>query len=167
MGAVDPLTGKAISDLSPMELLAHLRGLDATSIRGLAQRSDPVSTGRRTDQHAGDWFGPNSSVEPGSGGRGPSGELVPDSLEWHDVSSSNVRRIAYQVDFQRLYVEFHSGALYAYEGFEESRWEDFLASDSKGLFVFHVLRNEGTDSNTYAYRQIRAGYRKKSVQAWG
>lgn len=176
--AIDRLTGKHLADLTPFELLAHLRDLPGRGTPDLdraIRETEPRDLNRRADS-GGDWHGPNYGYSPdlegrpgreGPGGRGPGDELILDHLEWHDVSSSNVRRIAYLVDFHRLFVEFHSGAIYAYEGFEPSRWDDFLASDSKGMFVFYILRNNGSDSNTYAYRQIRAGYRAKTVRAAG
>lgn len=161
MGVTDHLTGKPIAELTPLELLEHLRCLPGRTeldraIRDTSPFANPTQSG--TSPGYGDWWGPTRE-QGGGNGRGPNNVPFPvdhDSLDWQYVTSSNVRRIAYQADFHRLFIEFHSGAIYSYENFEPSRWEDFLASDSKGMFVYYIIRGGGHD-NAYAYDQLRAG----------
>lgn len=74
-------------------------------------------------------------------------------LNWIPVDSSNVSRIAYAEDFRRLFIQFKSGATYAYEDVPKGVWEGFLAAPSKGQYVFYVIRRKGTDSQ-YAYSRI-------------
>jgi hypothetical protein len=75
----------------------------------------------------------------------PRGDGVPEELVWHHVDSSNVDTIAYDVERRQLYVRFLNGGLYRYDDFPPTRWADFLASNSKGLFVWHVIRGNGSD----------------------
>lgn len=61
-------------------------------------------------------------------------------LEWHDVSSTNVRRIAYSEPDERLYVEFLDGEIYYYPDRKPGEWQSFLNAPSKGTWVHDVLR---------------------------
>lgn len=74
-----------------------------------------------------------------------------DQLEWHPVSSSNVREIAYQPDLAYLWVRFKSGGVYLYEQVPPGIWHGFLAVPSKGQYVWAILRNKGKDDR-YPYR---------------
>jgi hypothetical protein len=47
-------------------------------------------------------------------------------IEWHDVDSTNIKRIAWIADDQLLIVEFRSGGIYAYEQFNEAKWNLML-----------------------------------------
>jgi hypothetical protein len=58
------------------------------------------------------------------------------------VSSSNVSAIGYDADTQRLYVSFNIGSGGYYEGPDESVYQSFLASESKGRFVAHRLKGQ-------------------------
>lgn len=83
---------------------------------------------------------------------------VPSHVQMIAVESSNVARIGYEKDFYRLWVEFKdkkTGGVrtYRYDDFEPSMWKAFLDADSKGKFVYYMLRNHGTDS-IYAYDRV-------------
>jgi len=64
------------------------------------------------------------------------------------VSSSNVAAVGYQEADQALFVEFHSGALYRYEGVPRDVYDAFVAASSKGRFVWQRLRDR------YSYRRV-------------
>lgn len=51
------------------------------------------------------------------------------------VKSSNVAEIGYDEGRQELFVRFHSGALYRYDGVPLSVWVDFKAAESLGVFL--------------------------------
>ena len=73
-----------------------------------------------------------------------------ESLDWTDVSSSNVGAVAYAPDFARLFVRFLNGSLYAYEAVSPETHAAFLAAPSKGRWVWDVLRAGG-----YAYTLVK------------
>lgn len=76
-----------------------------------------------------------------------------DSLEWVSVKSSTVKRIAYSASFSRLFVDFKSGGMYAYDGVPKAIYDAFLVAPSKGQFVYYTIRAKGTDSY-YAVRKV-------------
>lgn len=61
-------------------------------------------------------------------------------LPWHDVSSSNVRRVAHQRGI--CYVEFLNGGVYAYDGVSAEVYAELLAAPSTGAFVARRLRGQ-------------------------
>lgn len=65
--------------------------------------------------------------------RSPGGEYLPD-LDWHPVTSSNVKEAAYVPDAQELHVLLNGG-LYIYEGVPEGVLEDLLSADSPGAYL--------------------------------
>jgi len=100
------------------------------------------------------------------GGRasGPSvREAAIGSLDWISVSSTNVDAYAYAADFRRLYVSFLNGSVYSYEDVGPDVWEAFQAADSKGRFVWDVLRGAHGErpvpmdriDNEYVYTRLR------------
>lgn len=64
------------------------------------------------------------------------------AVEWQEVSSSNVQRVAYDEDAGELLVEFKNGAVYAYSGQSESAYQDIITSPSPGAYVARWLRNQ-------------------------
>ena len=55
------------------------------------------------------------------------------------VTSSNIARIGYDPDKQRLRVEFHDGALWEYEQVDQALYQGLMAADSKnGYFRAHI-----------------------------
>ena len=61
-------------------------------------------------------------------------------VAWAAVSSSSVRRAGYDSTFRRFYVQFVSGATYVYDDVPNEVYLDFLASRSKGKFIYDVIR---------------------------
>jgi len=62
-------------------------------------------------------------------------------LDWYDVYSSNVARIAYDGDNMALFVEFNNGYIYEYDEVPPDVWDQFIAAPSKGKFVHTNLKN--------------------------
>ncbi len=64
----------------------------------------------------------------------------PAELYWIPVSSSNVNAISWNegADF-KLWVRFHSGAVYKYD-VDEDVYDEMFSASSQGRFVWHVLR---------------------------
>ncbi len=60
------------------------------------------------------------------------------NIEWHLVESSNVNALGWEDSF--LYVRFHSGSAYVYEGVPESLFQGMLSAPSKGKFLHHVIK---------------------------
>ncbi len=83
---------------------------------------------------------------------GMSGVLL---SQWADlpavpVSSTNVASGSYADDFQRMFVEFLNGSIYAYEDVPPAVWQSFQNAASKGKWVNQVLKAGG-----YGYRKVR------------
>ncbi len=55
------------------------------------------------------------------------------SLQWKDVDSSFVARVAYDNEGHNLYVDLDHGS-YIYNGVPEAVYERFLEASSKGRF---------------------------------
>lgn len=78
--------------------------------------------------------------------RGPTPEShFENEANWTRVSSSNVDSIAFYADVREggrpeLRVRFLNGSEYRYWGISFGQWLDFLASGSKGRWVWRVLR---------------------------
>lgn len=77
-----------------------------------------------------------------------------DSLPQIPVKSSNVDAIAYAQDFERLFVKFKNGTVYAYENVPVDIYRAFLVAPSKGQYVYYLLRGKGADG-PYPYKRIR------------
>lgn len=54
--------------------------------------------------------------------------------EWRDLSSSNLRRCAYDIETETLQIQFHSGKVYSYEGVPASVYNGLLEAGSAGQF---------------------------------
>lgn len=60
---------------------------------------------------------------------------------WKKVSSSNVKRIRHiGSPVNQLYVQFHNGATYVYDGVDADTYYRMWRAASKGRFVWRVLR---------------------------
>jgi KTSC domain len=64
-------------------------------------------------------------------------------MEMIPVASSNVLAIGYDQKNKLLRVEFHNGHLYEYSAVPVAVFDAFLESNSKGSFVWQVLRAQG------------------------
>jgi hypothetical protein len=85
--------------------------------------------------------------------RGPVLPAQAATLNWIPAVSTNVAEYAYDYEGLRLFIRFKSGALYAYEDVPQTVWDGLLSAGSKGQYVFHTIRDRGTDSR-FAYRRI-------------
>ena len=56
------------------------------------------------------------------------------------VDSSNLRSVGYDAATKTLEVEFRSGAVYQYSGVDEETFNRFMASPSKGKFLYRSVR---------------------------
>jgi len=64
--------------------------------------------------------------------------------------------VAYNHDWQQLYLRFRSGDVYGYRGVTAEQYEELLAADSKGTYVrAHIL-------NQYPYQRIHSAVRTAS-----
>ena len=57
------------------------------------------------------------------------------------VSSSNIRSIGYDSDSMTLEVEFNSGAVYQYQGVQQSEYDAFMNAGSKGTYFNANIKN--------------------------
>lgn len=65
-------------------------------------------------------------------------------LDWRsDWSSSNVAAAAWASDFDRLFIRFHNGKTYAYDGVTLQAWASFVNAPSKGTWVDRILKKGG------------------------
>lgn len=66
-----------------------------------------------------------------------------EDVDMFEVESSNVESIGYDFEEMVLYVKFIKGpAIYWYSGIDNSLYENFLMSDSKGKFIWQYLRGQ-------------------------
>jgi len=71
-------------------------------------------------------------------------------VDWVPVKSKMLTAVAYNRDWQQLYLKFRSGDIYCYRGVPGERWEGLFAADSKGTYVRqHIL-------NHYTYQRIHS-----------
>jgi hypothetical protein len=76
-----------------------------------------------------------------------------DTLPWAPVTSTNIVAIAYNPATSRLFVRFHAGTIYAYDNVPLGIFQGFVASSSKGQYLWRVIRNLGAD-NLYPHKQV-------------
>ena len=84
-----------------------------------------------------------------------------ESGRWVGVSSSNVRGIRYDEGNERLFVEFKSRAVYAYEGVQPATAEAMFRASSMGRFVWQRLRGQFPYRKLWMPRQKNARRRRK------
>ena len=71
-------------------------------------------------------------------------------MKWVPVKSRMLAAIAYNHDWQQLYLKFRSGDIYCYRAVPLERYQELLTADSKGKYVrSHIL-------NRYPYQRIHA-----------
>jgi hypothetical protein len=71
-------------------------------------------------------------------------------VNWVLVQSKMLAAIAYNRDWQQLYLKFRSGEIYCYRGVPVEQHQELLAADSKGKYV------RGRILNRYSYQRIRS-----------
>lgn len=57
-----------------------------------------------------------------------------EALKWNSLSSSNLRRCAYDIETETLHVQFNSGKTYEYTGVPASVYNGLLEATSAGQF---------------------------------
>ena len=67
--------------------------------------------------------------------------MTPDALEWLEVQSSHIDRIAYAPEEASIFVEFSNGAIWKYPGDLED-WEAFKNAESLGRYVHFFFRGK-------------------------
>lgn len=63
-------------------------------------------------------------------------------MDWQDVESTNIRRIAHDPDAQELHVEFHSGKTYKHSGVDARTFDRLMAADSHGSHYNRHIRGQ-------------------------
>lgn len=63
-------------------------------------------------------------------------------LDWVDVESSNIKRIAYDELNENLYVKYNQGTEYRYLKVPKNIYEDFKNAPSKGSFMNSMIKNK-------------------------
>jgi hypothetical protein len=76
------------------------------------------------------------------------------NLDWVNVDSSNIRRIAFVKDFGRLWVEFYKKPgskhhVYYYLSVTPAMWAEFQAAPSKGKWLHTNIKLAG-----YGYEPV-------------
>jgi hypothetical protein len=69
-------------------------------------------------------------------------------VKWVTVKSRMLAAVAYDHDWQQLYLKFRSGDVYCYRGVPVEEYRELLAADSKGQYVRKHIRNR------YLYQRI-------------
>ena len=59
----------------------------------------------------------------------------------HQVASSNIRAVGYDITSQTLEVEFQSGWVYQYYGVSEYLHQQLMQAPSKGRFLNQYIKN--------------------------
>ena len=69
-------------------------------------------------------------------------------MDWVAVKSKMLVAVAYNSDWQQLYLKFRPGDVYCYRGVPSARYQELLAAESKGTYVRdHILHG-------YPYERI-------------
>jgi hypothetical protein len=69
-------------------------------------------------------------------------------MEMRKVSSTTISYVGYDSNTMELTVEFHTGAIYVYEGVEESVYQDLMWATSIGQYFSTYIKNR------YPYKKI-------------
>jgi len=64
-----------------------------------------------------------------------------ENAEWHQVSSSNIAAVRYDVENQAVYVQFLNGSIYAYKGVPEYEFEHLRTAPSVGSYLNRNFKN--------------------------
>jgi len=68
--------------------------------------------------------------------------------EMQQVSSSNIAAVGYDSENQTVYVQFLSGATYAYKGVQEHEFENLRTASSVGSYLNRNYKN------VYPYERV-------------
>jgi hypothetical protein len=69
-------------------------------------------------------------------------------VKWTPVESRMLAAVAYNHDWQQLYLKFRSGEVYCYRQVPLECYQELLAADSKGKYVRSQILNR------YPYQRI-------------
>ena len=73
-----------------------------------------------------------------------------EGVNWVPVRSRMLFGIAYNPDWQQLYLKFRSGDIYCYRGVPVERYQELVAADSKVSYVRSRILNR------YPYQRIHS-----------
>jgi len=62
------------------------------------------------------------------------------AIEMHEVDSSAVQAVGYDVETQTLRVRFNSGHTYDYQGVPQGTYDELMAVDSVGRFLHRHIK---------------------------
>lgn len=60
---------------------------------------------------------------------------------WQELSSSNLRRCAYDIETETLQIQFQSGKVYSYQGVPASVYNGLLEATSAGQFFNSSIKD--------------------------
>ena len=63
-------------------------------------------------------------------------------IQWTELKSSNVARVAFDSNNDELLVEYKSGGIYSYPSAGEAAYQDLLYSTSPGQYVNRWLKGQ-------------------------
>ena len=71
-------------------------------------------------------------------------------MEWHDVESTNLKKVAYVEFSETLYIEFKTDRVYSYSGVPKFFFQQLLNSNipDKGWYFNNYIRG------IYAYQEV-------------
>jgi hypothetical protein len=61
-------------------------------------------------------------------------------VKWEPVKSRMLSAVAYNHDWQQLYLKFGSGDVYCYRDVPVEKYQELVAADSKGKYVQNHIR---------------------------
>ena len=62
-------------------------------------------------------------------------------MDRQPVSSSNIRSVGYEVETQKLELEFHGGGGYRYSGVPEAIYQGLMRAASKGSYFHQNIKD--------------------------
>lgn len=97
---------------------------------------------RITDKSAG-WSGKvrRQTVNAGVGGKDKPVETLPEGWREIALDSSNLRTAIYNPKAKILYITFHAGASWAYEGVTQREFDEMEAFESRGRYFIYRIRD--------------------------
>ena len=71
-------------------------------------------------------------------------------MNWVLVQSKMLAAVAYNRDWQQLYLKFRSGEIYCYKGVPVEQYQELLAADSKGKYFRGCILNRYPDQRIHS-----------------
>jgi len=63
-------------------------------------------------------------------------------IQWTEVKSSNLSKVAYDSEADELLIEFRSGSIYSYPSAGEAAYQDIINNPSPGSYVNRWLKGQ-------------------------